>query len=299
MNSRALVALALALACGSSSAPPPPAPTAALGGGTVGVAGSVGIDATLVAKVAAANGETPQKALDSLLFDAVFAQAATARGLDRSPEVREAERSLRARIVGDRLAADARARGAPTDAEVETLTERHWREVDLPEQARAVHVVVMTKDPEKKPREREVAEALRRAVEGARDATDFIARAKQVDAEGLEVRPEALPAFVADGRVVEGQGTFDPTFSAAAFALAPGQTSGIVQTQFGLHVIRMLEKLPPKRVPLEERRARFADEVVTLRARHAWVSLLADARRAHPVVVDPAADALMASAPTP
>ncbi len=61
----------------------------------------------------------------------------------------------------------------------------------------------------------------------------------------------------------------------------------------------MLERLPEKRVPLEERRAMFAREVIAMRGHDAYVALLADAKRRHPVVVDPAADALMASATAP
>jgi parvulin-like peptidyl-prolyl isomerase len=260
----------------------------------------VAIDAKLVASVASRSGTTAREAVESLVFDAVLAQGATERGLDQQSEVREARRSTRARLVADRIARDAAAMGPPTDAEVSMVADRHWRDVDLPEQARVVHVVVMTDtDPQKQKRARAVAENLRAAVVGARDANDFVARAQQVDAQGLRVRPEALPLFVADGRVVENNTELDKTFSAAAFALSPGETSGIVQTSFGLHVIRMLERLPGKHVPQAELRTQFTREVFAQRGRDAYVALLADLKRRHPIALDSAADALMASAIVP
>lgn len=45
---------------------------------------------------------------------------------------------------------------------------------------------------------------------------------------------------------------FTPEFKAAAFSLAPGKISDVVTTSIGLHIIKLLEKLPARKVELEK-----------------------------------------------
>jgi peptidyl-prolyl cis-trans isomerase C len=48
------------------------------------------------------------------------------------------------------------------------------------------------------------------------------------------------------------RGQMVPAFDEAAFKLAPGEVSELVETNFGYHIIKVAEKQAPRTVPLDE-----------------------------------------------
>jgi peptidyl-prolyl cis-trans isomerase D len=88
----------------------------------------------------------------------------------------------------------------------------------------------------------------------AKDA-DFAALAKEHSEDpGSKEKGGDLGIF--------GPGTMDPKFQEVAFALKPGEVSGIVQTRFGFHVIKSEESFPEENKKLEEVQDEIASELL-------------------------------------
>lgn len=292
--------LATSLSCGGTTEAPPPAEQAALGGEVAARVGSDVIPVSLVAKVAAAQHVTAREALKRLVDDAVAAQAARAKGMDRELPTSWRLTAARGRETADHLLADARRGGPPTDEEIKTLSARYWREVDRPPAVRVVHALVprpQKPDPAAEQHARVLAEQLREALVDAKDTEDFMTKAKAFPAPGIElVAEKTLPAFTEEGISIESDQRLEPAFARGAFAVAePGMTSPVVETTYGWHVIRLVERLPEQRMPLEARRIAFADETITMRAAAATKVRVAGLRSTTRIEVAPSAENLMRS----
>jgi peptidyl-prolyl cis-trans isomerase D len=132
--------------------------------------------------------------------------------------------------------------------------ERYYRENEeqfsSPEEVRASHILFRLDDRD----EAEVRKQAEAVLKRARAGQDFAKLANEFTEEEIgRTRGGDLDFF--------GRGQMAPEFEQAAFALKPGEVSDIVQTQFGLHIIKLTDRREATTRTLDEVRGQIEDQL--------------------------------------
>jgi peptidyl-prolyl cis-trans isomerase C len=130
-----------------------------------------------------------------------------------------------------------------SDADARKYYDENPARFEQPEQVRASHILISTKDPvtggdlsdDKKPAKKKEIEDLRKRAVGGED---FAALARQYS--------EDPGSKDSGGEYTFARGRMVPPFEAAAFSLQTNQISDVVTTSYGYHIIKLIEKLPAK-----------------------------------------------------
>jgi parvulin-like peptidyl-prolyl isomerase len=172
-------------------------------------------------------------------------------------------------VVSRELKAEA------TDADAKKYYEDFPARFEQPEMVRASHILVSTIDPETKaPLADEKKLAKRKAAEDLlkrlRAGEDFAKLAKEFS-EDPGSRDNG-------GEYKFPRGQMVAEFETTAFALATNQISDIVTTQFGYHIIKLSEKIPARKITLDEtvEGMKIMDQVKDLLKRQQLEKLLPD-----------------------
>lgn len=148
-----------------------------------------------------------------------------------------------------------------SDAEVKAYYDAHVDEYTHPEQVHARHILFKMDPNADDAFKTEVRKKAEEVLAKVKAGEDFAALAKQYSEDTSAETGGDLGTF--------DRGKMVKPFEDAAFALAPGQTSEIVESPFGLHIIKVESKDEAGTKPLDAVRADVVAAVKKTKAREA------------------------------
>jgi len=139
--------------------------------------------------------------------------------------------------------------------DVERYYQQNTQQYSTPEQVRASHILFKTEGKDEAAVKTEAEAVLKEAKSGA----DFAELAKKHSEDEASAKNGGDLDYFSRGRMVK-------EFEDVAFSLPPGQISDLVKSQFGFHIIKVVDKKAATTRPLEEVRQQIADQLAYERA---------------------------------
>jgi len=146
-----------------------------------------------------------------------------------------------------------------SDAEVLAYYNAHKDQYEVKEQVKTRHILISVPagaDAKTDAAAKAKAEDLLKQIKAGGNFADLAS--KNSDDPGSKTQGGDLPMYPTSG--------LDPAYAKAAMALNPGQTSDVVRSQFGYHIIQTEQKEPAHTKPLAEVRAEIVPVLEQQRA---------------------------------
>jgi len=230
--------------------------------------------------------EGRKKFLDELIDREVLLQEAKKRGIDRDRALLERLERFKERSLLDVLMREeVDSRVTVSTQEMKAYYEASPGSFTAPDEFRASHILVKT--------EAEAIDLKKRLAGGE----DFASLARKVSVDATTKSKGGDLGIVKKGQTV-------PEFEKALLTLKPGQVSEPVATQFGYHLIKLVERTTgpvlsyedakeqiKEQVLIEKKQKRFKELVAALRANAKLRVLDVPIPDSNPRAASPAADA--------
>ncbi|MFQ5449377.1 MAG: peptidylprolyl isomerase [Nitrospinaceae bacterium] len=169
--------------------------------------------------------------------------------------------------------------------EVKKYYETNQKKFVRPEAYRARHIFISIYPPEliqkSTPKELEARtdelrkkaeEKIRQILKEVRAGADFKDLAKKYSHDTGSAKKGGDLDFIY-------KGVFDPAFDLAVSKLKPGEVSGVVQTPFGFHIIKLIETKPSELAPFSEMEKGIQKHLFTERAKKKVQDYIAKLRK--------------------
>ncbi|MBI3998313.1 MAG: peptidylprolyl isomerase, partial [Armatimonadetes bacterium] len=182
------------------------------------------------------------------------------------PQVRELIRDQ----LTQRRVADAVAQGTVTDEEVRKQFDGNRKQYDRPAQIKVSHILFRIGGKADEP----VAAAKARIVQAKlADGAKFEDLAREYSDDKASAEQGGDLGLVPKGKLVK-------EFEDAAWALKPGQTSGPVRTEYGLHIIRVTAMQPAEQAEFDKVKDEIRAQMLGSKRQQAFEAWLDQQRKA-------------------
>lgn len=191
----------------------------------------------------------------------------------KSADLNEAELKTLTRkdvVINNYIEKEIATKVTITDADTKKFYDDNQDKFKQSESVRASHILCGIDDkagPDAKQKAREKAEALLKKIKAGED---FAALA-QSDSTCPSSKQGGDLGFFGHGQMVK-------PFEDAAFALKPGEVSGVVETQFGYHIIKLTEKKAAETLKYEDVKDKVSEYLKNQKIQKDIEALLKDLR---------------------
>jgi peptidyl-prolyl cis-trans isomerase C len=208
--------------------------------------------------------------LDNYVAKRLLLQEALKSGFDKKPDVQIAMEAAKESALFDQYIKDVVAPSVVTSAEIRKYYDEHTADFALPESAKVRHIVITWNNKPKQDALEKIKTVATEIRSGAPSPRDKTPETQQILLNRFIV---AARTYSEDGAATAGgdlgwvtKGSLDPGFEEAAFALKPMTMSGIVESQFGYHLIFVEDTKPARTQAFNEAKDDIREFLMTQKA---------------------------------
>lgn len=182
------------------------------------------------------NPQVKESILRQYVQSIVISQLAKKEGFDKKPEVSQKlnfySNSLISNLyleqqIGDKVTV--------SEEETKAYYDEHKNEFTTPEMVKARHILVKVDPSAPEEEKKQVYQKAEGILKQVQDGEDFAELATELSDDSHTQSKGGDLGFFSRGKIVK-------PFEDVAFQIKPGETSGIVETQFGYHIIRVEDR---------------------------------------------------------